>query len=61
MFQFPTDQRPEAQLSKDLELSFFESQLPAMSRVVVSLDRQQPLRSLSPKVEADIDNNCACE
>lgn len=61
MSQFPTDQRPEAQLSRDLELSFFDSQLPAMSRVVVSLDRQQPLRSLFPTVEADIDTNCACE
>jgi hypothetical protein len=61
MSQFPTDQWPEAQLSEDLELSFFDAQLPAISRVVVSLDRQQPLRSLSPKVEADIDTNCACE
>jgi hypothetical protein len=61
MSQFPTDQWPEVQLSEDMELPFFDSQLPAMSRVVVSLDRQQPLRSLSPKVEADIDSNCACE
>jgi hypothetical protein len=61
MSQFPTDQRPEAQLSKDLEFPFFESQLPAAARVVVSLDRQQPLRSLFPTVEADIDTNCACE
>jgi hypothetical protein len=61
MSQSLADQRPEAQLSKDLELPFFESQLPAIARVVVSLDRQQPLRSLFPKVEANIDTNCACE
>jgi hypothetical protein len=61
MSQFPTDQWPEVQLLEDMELPFFDSQLPAMSRVVVSLDRQQPLRSLFPKVEADIDTNCACE
>ena len=61
MSQFLADQQPEVQLSEDLELPFFDSQLPAMSRVVVSLDRQQPLRSLFPKVEADIDSNCACE
>jgi hypothetical protein len=61
MSQSLADQRPEAQLSEDMELPFFDSQLPAISRVVVSLDRQQPLRSLFPTVEADIDTNCACE
>jgi hypothetical protein len=59
MSQSFMDQRPEAQLPEDLELPLFDSQLPASSRVVVSLDRQVPLRSLEIDSYID-DNNCAC-
>jgi hypothetical protein len=54
------DRRKKTRLPEDMELSLFDSQLIASSRVVVSLDRQMPQRSL--KVDSDIDdNNCACE
>ena len=59
MIQSLADQRLEVQPSKNLESPFFDSRLPAISRVVVLLDRQVPLRSL--KIDSDIDDtNCAC-
>lgn len=60
MSQSVAEQRQKAQLPEALELPLFDSQLHALSRVMILLDRQIPLRSL--KVDSDIDDsNCACE
>ena len=61
MSQSLAGQRPEVQLPEDLDLPFFDPQLPAISRVEVLLDRRHPSVGLSPNSEADIDTNCACE
>lgn len=56
------DQRPKVQVRSDLELPFFDSELPDLPRAIVKLDRAQPTGA-PPGLAAweDVDSNCACE